>query len=176
MKRRDFLKASCSLCLTLGAGLLTSGISSCSSGTMYKAEKKENTITVPLSLFAEDRFHIIRPTDFEYDIAVQQENDGSFTALLLRCTHASNQLTSNTTKRFNMAITKANKTHQLSTSHRTRALSSLNESLKFRLRLASANLCFSRCCLFLSTGVFSSTAAWSCAWSSSPFSNQTQLN
>jgi Rieske Fe-S protein len=94
MERRDFLKTTCSFCLTLGTGILTSGLSSCSSGTIYNAEKTGNTIAVPLSLFAENPFHIIRSNNFDYDIALRQEENGTYTALLLRCTHAANQLIS----------------------------------------------------------------------------------
>lgn len=93
MERREFLKISCSLCIGLSAGLMTSGLSSCSSLPIYQAERKNNTIAVPLSLFVKDEIYIIRPNNFEYDIALQRQDNGNFTALLLRCTHAANQLT-----------------------------------------------------------------------------------
>ena len=93
MERRDFLKTSCSLCVGLSAGLMMSGLSSCSSLPLYKTEVKHNTIRVPQSLFAENDVQIIRPDNFEYDIALHKQRDGNYAALLLRCTHAANQLT-----------------------------------------------------------------------------------
>jgi len=76
----------------LSAGFAISGLSSCSPLPIYTAELDNNTIRVPLSLFAEGDFHIIRPNNFEYDIGLHKQKDGSFLALLLRCTHAANQL------------------------------------------------------------------------------------
>ena len=93
MERREFLRASCSLCMILGSGLVMSELSSCSSLPIYKTVMSNNTVAVPLSLFVENDFHIIRPNNFEYDIALRRLDDGSYTAILLRCTHADNQLT-----------------------------------------------------------------------------------
>ena len=92
MERREFLKTSCSLCAGLGTALIVSGLSSCST-PLYTAEVINNTLRVPRSLFSESNFKIIRPKNFSYDIAVQKLEDGSYSALLLSCTHASNQLT-----------------------------------------------------------------------------------
>ena len=46
-----------------------------------------------LGTISENDFQIIRPKNFSYDIAIQKLENGSFTALLLSCTHAANQLT-----------------------------------------------------------------------------------
>ncbi len=93
MERREFLTSSCSLCAGLGTALLISGLSSCATNSLYTAEIENNSVHVPLSLFSENDFQIIRPKNFSYDIAIQKLENGSFAALLLSCTHAANQLT-----------------------------------------------------------------------------------
>lgn len=93
MNRKDFLKLSCSFCVAVGAGLSMSELlTSCAQLPVYKTEITDNQISVPLSLFADKDLQIIRPKDFDYDIGLRKEQDGSYTALLLRCTHADNQL------------------------------------------------------------------------------------
>lgn len=92
MKRRVFLKDACSLCIAAGAGLLSSGLTSCSSYSVYRTRVHEGEITVPLSIFSSEPFHILRADDIEYDIAIRQMPDGSFLALFLRCTHADNEV------------------------------------------------------------------------------------
>jgi Rieske Fe-S protein len=95
MERREFIKKSCSVCIAISAGLLMgSSLSSCSSVSVYKTASNQNKITVPVSLFAAADLQIIRLRDSEYDIALRKEQDGNYTALLLRCTHADNQLNS----------------------------------------------------------------------------------
>ena len=79
--------------MVVGAGLVLGDLTSCSSLPVYKTEIENSTLKVPLSLFTENTFRIIRPENFDYDIAVQKQKDGSYNALLLRCTHAANQLT-----------------------------------------------------------------------------------
>jgi Rieske Fe-S protein len=43
-------------------------------------------------LFAQTDLQIVRPHAFDYDIALQREKDGSYTAILLCCTHTDNQV------------------------------------------------------------------------------------
>jgi Rieske Fe-S protein len=92
MERRDFLKTTCSFCVLAGAALATGMLDSCSSLPIYKTAMSDNKIAVPVSLFAQTNLQIIRPKQFEYDIALLKSNDGAYTAILLRCTHADNQL------------------------------------------------------------------------------------
>lgn len=93
MDRRDFVKQSCVACLLAGAGMMAGSLSSCASLPVYKTVVDANKINVPVSLFANGDFQVIRPKDFFYNIGLRKEADGSYTALLLRCTHADNQLT-----------------------------------------------------------------------------------
>ncbi|MGB2868348.1 MAG: Rieske (2Fe-2S) protein [Bacteroidota bacterium] len=91
MERREFLKTSCLACL--GAQAAATGlVTGCSSLPIYRTSVAENEITVPMSLFAEGDFHLIRTDNFDFQIALRKQ-DGRFTAILLRCTHAENPVT-----------------------------------------------------------------------------------
>jgi nitrite reductase/ring-hydroxylating ferredoxin subunit len=94
MERRIFLKNTCTICLAIGAGLTLSDLSSCASLPIYKTAIDENKISIPVSLFAQNNLQIIQPKDYAFDIALRKEKDGSYVALLMRCTHASNPLNS----------------------------------------------------------------------------------
>ncbi len=94
MERKDFIRTACSVCLVLGAGASLLELTGCSALPIYKTAITDNKITVPVSLFANTPLQIIRPAGFDYDIALRKETDGSYHALLLRCTHADNQLVS----------------------------------------------------------------------------------
>ncbi|MFT3908879.1 MAG: Rieske 2Fe-2S domain-containing protein [Ferruginibacter sp.] len=97
MQRRDFLKGACKICL-LGAVVttVTADLSSCSpkvAGNTFKPVVNNNELQVPLSLFENQPFKVISPANYEYEIAVEKKSDNSFKALLLKCTHYDNQLT-----------------------------------------------------------------------------------
>ncbi|WP_073404618.1 ubiquinol-cytochrome c reductase iron-sulfur subunit [Mucilaginibacter sp. OK098] len=95
MDRRKFVKQSCSLCLATGAGMLIGSLASCGTALpVYKTTIANNKIAVPVSLFANSDFQLIQPKNLYYNIGLKKEKDGSYTALLLRCTHADNQLIS----------------------------------------------------------------------------------
>lgn len=94
MERRDFLKATCSLCALASVGLAASSLSSCSNLPIYKTTVHNNQITVPVVLFAQSNLQLIRPVKSDYDIALQKGKDGTYAALLLSCTHSENQLSS----------------------------------------------------------------------------------
>ena len=92
MDRRDFVKQSCIACIAAGAGMLIGSLSSCATLPVYKTSIDASTVTVPASLFAQGDFRVIQPNGFFYNIGLRKEADGTYTALLLRCTHADNQL------------------------------------------------------------------------------------
>lgn len=93
MNRRNFVKQTCSLCLLAGSGMLVGSLASCGSALpVYKTAVADNKIAVPLDLFATSDFQIIQPKSMYYNIGLKKEKDGTYTALLLRCTHADNQL------------------------------------------------------------------------------------
>lgn len=83
------------MCLAVGAGLIAaSELSSCAALPVYKTTMANNKVSVPVSLFAQNDFQVIQPKDMFYNIGLRKEKDGTYTALLLRCTHADNQLIS----------------------------------------------------------------------------------
>ena len=90
MERREFIRSSCTLCIAMGAGLISEGLMSCTSVAIYHATVKDHTVRIPKSIFDETTIRIVRPENLTYDIAVRRENDESYVALLLRCTHADN--------------------------------------------------------------------------------------
>ncbi|MDB5154973.1 MAG: Rieske (2Fe-2S) protein [Mucilaginibacter sp.] len=81
------------MCLAVGAGMVIGSLSSCATLPIYKTATADNKVSVPISLFAQSDFQIIQLKDFFYNIGLRKEKDGAYTALLLRCTHADNQLT-----------------------------------------------------------------------------------
>jgi Rieske Fe-S protein len=93
MERREFIKTSCSLCIAIGSASVIGALSSCASIPTYETSVQKNMVAVPRSLFNNNNLQIIRVENFTYGIALEKTSNGNFTALLLRCTHASNPLT-----------------------------------------------------------------------------------
>jgi nitrite reductase/ring-hydroxylating ferredoxin subunit len=92
MDRRKFVKQSCTACLAVSAGMMITSLSSCATLPTYKAAIADHKVAVPLDLFANSNFQLIQPKGMYYNIGLRKEADGTYTALLLRCTHADNQL------------------------------------------------------------------------------------
>lgn len=95
MERRNFIKSTCQLCLLGVAGLaLPQMLSSCNTtkSSVYKTAIDKNKVSIPLALFAESTVQLVRPEGWYYDIAVEKHEDGTYAALLMKCTHMDNQL------------------------------------------------------------------------------------
>lgn len=74
--------------------MLVGSLASCGAALpVYKTTIADNKIAIPVSLFVNSDFQLIQPKSLYYNIGLKKEKDGSYTALLLRCTHADNQLT-----------------------------------------------------------------------------------
>ena len=80
------------MCLAVSAGMMIDSLSSCATLPVFKTAVNDKKITVPENLFAETNFQLIQPQGMYYNIGLKKEPDGTYTALLLRCTHADNQL------------------------------------------------------------------------------------
>lgn len=93
MERRTFLANTCKLCVLGAAAIILPELSSCVSTKVFKAVPVNNTVEMPLSLFAENTLNYVRIKGLYFDIAVQKHEDNTYTALLMRCTHQENQLT-----------------------------------------------------------------------------------
>ena len=94
MHRRKFISSSCKICLLGAAGYSLLQLESCSPATsVFKTPIANGNLNVPLSLFDKNTLQIVRPNGWYYDVAVQKNQDNSYIALLLQCTHQENQLT-----------------------------------------------------------------------------------
>ena len=92
MERREFIKTTCSLCMALSSGLLLGALSSCAPYPVYETSLERDKIIIPILLFNKSKVQIIRVKNLDYDIALCKENGDEYTAVLLRCTHASTPL------------------------------------------------------------------------------------
>jgi len=94
MERRQFIKASCGFCLMMAiSSAIPSFVLAADKRKPYKTElNDQNQAIIPLALFAEDNLQIVRIKGSFYDIALHKEEDGHFTAMLMKCTHMDNQL------------------------------------------------------------------------------------
>ena len=92
MERKEFLRLSCMLCVAIGGAMTFAELESCASVPAIEADAKDKTISLPLSLFQDREIQIVRPKNLGFEIAVRKLPDATFTALVLRCTHASNEL------------------------------------------------------------------------------------
>jgi Rieske Fe-S protein len=95
MDRKEFIKGSCGVCIALSSGFMLSAmLSSCKTQLgVIKASSKNDLVDIPLSEFDKSDFKIVRVNNYNFDLAVQKNADGTFSTLLLMCTHQSNPLT-----------------------------------------------------------------------------------
>jgi Rieske Fe-S protein len=82
------------MCIAVSAGIVAAGslLESCAPLPVFKTTIDNHKIRVPIAQFALNKVITIRPKGFGYDIGLRKEDNGSYTALLLRCTHADNEL------------------------------------------------------------------------------------
>lgn len=95
MQRRDFLKGACRICLLGAAGAAVIDMTGCSPATanaIFKPDIVDNAVQVPLTIFDKNPVQIISPKKYAYEVAIEKKQDGTYKALLLRCTHYNNQL------------------------------------------------------------------------------------
>lgn len=93
MERRDFLKTGCTFCLLGAVGMmLPVSVAAKGKRRVFKTEELEKKIEVPLSEFAESSIVILRVKKWDYDVAVEKNEDNTYSAILLKCTHMDNGL------------------------------------------------------------------------------------
>ena len=97
MERRDFIRKSCTLCLGAMAGISVLTLAeSCASGKIVKREAQDNKITVAVTDFGpEDPFIIVRAQSLSFDILLHRNQDDSYNALYMQCTHYDNPVYAN---------------------------------------------------------------------------------
>lgn len=98
MKRSVFIQKTCTACLVGMTGILMPNWAS----NAYAADKKnkpyktalteDNEVVIPLSLFDNSKMQIVAVKTWDYDLAVIQNEDKSFSVFLLKCTHMDNAL------------------------------------------------------------------------------------
>ncbi|XZF16566.1 ubiquinol-cytochrome c reductase iron-sulfur subunit [Chitinophagaceae bacterium MMS25-I14] len=96
MERRTFIKTSCRICLLGAAGLMMPGLVNLAAAKdkVYKTKVNDkNQLEIPVSLFADTNLQIIRVKGWDYDVALHKREDGTFAAILMKCTHMDNQIT-----------------------------------------------------------------------------------
>jgi Rieske Fe-S protein len=83
------------MCMLTAAGLLLPTVTSMAMGRAkaYKATLNDlHQAEVPVALFEEATMQIVRIKGSFYDVALHKNEDGTYTAFLLKCTHMDNQL------------------------------------------------------------------------------------
>lgn len=92
MNRRNFLQQSCSICITT---LMSSWlIEACSvSNKLVQTQLHGQEVELNANLLQDGHFQIVEASTLRYRIAVKQEQNGQYLALLLMCTHARNPVT-----------------------------------------------------------------------------------
>ena len=97
MQRRTFLKQSCGACAAFSISMIfgSSLLESCASTglSVLKTDSKEGKVSIPLSDFETNSFKLLRVNNYNFDIALQKQETGEFTAMVLMCTHARHPLT-----------------------------------------------------------------------------------
>ena len=95
MERRDFIKKSCGLCAVIGSGFALSALmDACKTAEgIIKTSAENNVVRIPLYEFDTLPFKLLRIRNYNYDLAIQKHEDGSFTILQLACTHTGHPLT-----------------------------------------------------------------------------------
>ncbi len=89
------MKTGCQLCLLTASGVMLPSLMSLAGdkNKVYKTtlnDKKQAEL--PLELFAETNLQIVRVKRSMYDIAVHKQEDGTYRAMEMKCTHMDNQL------------------------------------------------------------------------------------
>jgi Rieske Fe-S protein len=93
IERRKFLTSACKACLLAGAGFFVADLTACSPSTkIIRLPVNQNSVSVPITAFAQGPVLIVMPEGWLYDIAVRKTSTDQYEALLLQCTHQQNQL------------------------------------------------------------------------------------
>lgn len=92
--RRDFLKTACGFCAAITAiGMTATLLEGCKSIPVVKASPENNKLRVPLTAFGESNYVFVRAAGMESDMLLVKKPDGTFTALLMQCSHEAQPLT-----------------------------------------------------------------------------------
>lgn len=89
MERRAFIKAGCGFCAAVATmGAVGSLLEGCKPGDLiFNTTPAGGIITVPLEKFLNNKLVIVRVKQLEYDLLLVKENESTFNALAMQCTH-----------------------------------------------------------------------------------------
>ncbi len=96
MDRKEFIKkGSCGICIALSSGFLLSALlDSCKTPLgVVKTSSKEDIVLIPVKEFEQSDYKLVRVNNYDYDLAVQKNANGTYTTLVLLCSHAGQPLT-----------------------------------------------------------------------------------
>ena len=70
------------------------GLESCKTAkqTVVEAEVEDSVLRIPITVFESKTQVVVRPKGWAYNLAVEKTSDGTYQALLLKCTHMDNAL------------------------------------------------------------------------------------
>jgi Rieske Fe-S protein len=89
MKRREFIRTTCTLCAALSASVPL--LNSCAvPADVYKAEFVTGQLLIPINVMDQKKYLIVRNKNAAYDIFLQRTGESSYSALLMKCTHRDN--------------------------------------------------------------------------------------
>jgi len=102
MERRDFIKTGCGYCAGLAAfSVLGPLLEGCApSDLIYKTQRQDGIITVPLLNLEGKKYLIIREPQLEYDLLLVKDSEIDFHALAMQCTHRQQPLVVTSTGLF----------------------------------------------------------------------------
>ena len=79
--------------MALGSGILISSLASCSPKlSVAKATQKDMKFSIPESDMAATDVKLVTIKNFDYDVFIRKNKEGSYTALAMICTHAGHSL------------------------------------------------------------------------------------
>ncbi|MEO8068809.1 MAG: Rieske (2Fe-2S) protein [Flavobacteriales bacterium] len=89
MDRRKFLLDSCRACAVMAAVPALAALESCGGAKALAIEPAagSNTIDVPLSTFGNATYAVVKTQRVGDDLLIAKQADGSYKALVKRCTH-----------------------------------------------------------------------------------------
>lgn len=97
ISRKVFLRDSCrGLCGLAMASAAATWLAGCAvaKSSVYTARITDKKVEVPLSVFQEKQVQVVQVPGWKYNLLVVKEKDGTFKALLMKCTHQGFKLTS----------------------------------------------------------------------------------
>lgn len=61
--------------------------------SVIKTTADNNLLSIPLTEFGKSSYKLVRVSNYDYDLAIQKQKDGTYQTLVLMCTHAGQPLT-----------------------------------------------------------------------------------